>query len=109
MRKIPLLIIILSISGAFFTSCKKDSSVSTPIVVSAGLFQTIQLPVDSATLTGTVTSGQSSTLIYSWKQVAGPSAGVITNGSSTTTKVNNLVSGTYIFQFEATNSTGTVI
>jgi hypothetical protein len=109
MKKIRLFIIILPVFSLLFTSCKKDTVPNTPIAVNAGLFQTIQLPDDSATLTGVVTSGQSPTLIYSWTLISGPSTPIITNSNTTIAKVNNLIAGTYIFQFEATNSSGTVI
>ncbi len=108
MKKILLLILTASMFSILFTSCTKDNSI-TPIVVNAGLFKTVQLPSDSATLVGTVISGQSSISTYSWTYIAGSNTPVITNNNSTTAKVTNLVSGTYIFQFEATNSNGTVV
>ena len=58
MKKICALIVVISVAAALFTSCSKNNPSPTPIVVDAGLFQTIHLPTDSATLTGDVKSGQ---------------------------------------------------
>jgi len=104
-------IIALLMTGFFFTSCKKDTYIPPPppIVVNAGPSQTIQLPKDSVTLSGTVISGQTPTLIYSWTYIVGPNVPVISNNNSLIATINGLITGTYIFQFEATNNTGTVI
>jgi hypothetical protein len=109
MRSIHRSFITSSLIGCLFTSCKKDCNMTPAIIVDAGKDQTIQLPVDSVNLKGTVTSGQSPTLVYSWTFISGPSTPVIANSSSTLASVNNLVVGTYIFQFEAMNSAGTLI
>jgi len=109
MKKYCILIVLLSILIIFFISCKKDETYSTPIVANAGSFKTLQLPLDSTTLTGTVSSGQNSSLIYSWTMIAGPNTSIINNGNSATAEVTNLMAGTYIFQFEVQNSIGTAI
>jgi hypothetical protein len=109
MKLIRLSIIALATTGFLFTSCKKESNPPTPIVVSAGPSQSVQLPVDSVTLTGRVISGQNPTLVYSWTFIVGPITPTILNGDSLTATVKGLIAGTYIFQFAATNSTGTVI
>jgi hypothetical protein len=109
MKLIRFAAITLSVTGLIFTSCKKDNPPPPNIVVDAGPSQTIQLPKDTVTLTGTVISGQSPTLVYSWTLIVGPNKPVILDSTSLIATATGLVAGTYIFQFEATNSTSTVI
>ena len=74
--------------------------------VEAGNSQTIQLPVSSVQLSGTVTKSTSPIVGYLWSQVSGPSVSAIPDESSPATEVNDLVEGTYIFQFLAIDSSG---
>jgi hypothetical protein len=110
MKLIRFSVIILSMTSFLFTSCNKNVYTPPPtIVVNAGPSQSIQLPKDSVTLTGTVISGQSPNLLYSWTLIVGPNAPTISNGDSLVANVTGLIAGTYIFQFAATNSSSTVI
>src|ERR1700741_1380959 len=109
MRSIRLSIMPLLLAGIItFTSCHK-SATTAAIAVDAGTFQFIQLPADSAALTGVVTVGQNVATVYSWTQISGPNTSTITNSSSLSAEVKGLITGTYIFQFEATNGSGTVV
>jgi hypothetical protein len=74
--------------------------------VDAGNSQTIQLPVNSVELSGTVTKSTSKIVGYLWSQVSGPNIPEIASESSTTTDVNGLIVGTYVFQFLAIDSLG---
>jgi len=80
----------------------------TPPTVSAGSDPTITLPTNSVTLTGSATA-TSGTNISSeaWTQTSGPSTATISKPTgSVTTTVSNLVAGTYVFTFTATNNSG---
>jgi K319-like protein len=109
MKRFYPLIIALLLVGGLLTGCMKDCNKIPAIVVNAGPDQTIQLPANSATLTGTVTQGQASTLVYTWSEISGPSNPVISNSTTTTASVSSLVLGTYVFQFQAENAAGTII
>jgi hypothetical protein len=104
MKLIRFSIIALSFAGLFFTSCKK--SCPSMITVDAGPSHTVQLPIDTVTLTGTVKTGQTASMSYLWTLISGPNAPTIVTNTSSTTLVSSLVAGTYVFQFQATNSEG---
>src|SRR5688572_24818361 len=98
------------LSVFLITGCTKEyitNIVSGPApAVEAGNTQTIQLPVNSVELTGTVTKSTSKIVGYLWSQVSGPNVSEIPAESSTTTDVNGLIEGTYLFQFLAIDSLG---
>ena len=98
------------LSVLLITGCTKEyitNIVSGPApTVEAGNSQTIQLPVNSVQLTGTVTKSTSKIVGYLWSQVSGPNSSEIPAESSTTTDVNGLIEGNYIFQFLAIDSLG---
>lgn len=87
-----------------FTGCTKETA--TTITVNAGSTIFVQLPADTVILTGTVTSNQSGNLSYLWVSLSGPAVPLIINGNSISPKIDNLVAGTYVFQFQATTSNG---
>jgi len=79
----------------------------TPPTVSAGSAQTITLPVNSATLTGTATGNGGATISSTtWTQVGGPSTATIGTPASLTTTVSNLVQGSYVFLISAIDNNG---
>jgi alpha-tubulin suppressor-like RCC1 family protein len=80
----------------------------TPPTVSAGSDPTITLPTNSATLTGSATATSGTTISSeAWTQTSGPSTATISKPTgSVTTTVSNLVAGTYVFTFTATNNSG---
>jgi predicted esterase len=72
----------------------------------AGNNVTITLPVNTVTLDGSGSSDEDGTVDnYAWSKVSGPSASIITP-SGKTTKINNLVEGTYIFKLNVTDNKG---
>ncbi|MDI3322283.1 PKD domain-containing protein [Pinibacter soli] len=76
-------------------------------VANAGANQAITLPVSTVTLNGTgSTDSDGSIASYSWTKVSGPSAGVITSPSSSTTTVTGLIAGTYVYQLTVTDNSG---
>ncbi len=80
--------------------------VNTPPTSNAGPNQTIRLPLNSATLSGTVTPGSSNVISTNWSQSSGPNTSTIGSPASLNTLVNNLVQGVYVFKLTATDSLG---
>lgn len=106
--KSPFTAALLSIF--LFTGCTKEyitNILSDPApTVDAGNSQTIQLPVNTVSLTGTVTKSSSKIVGYLWSQVSGPNVPEIETESSATTDINDMIEGTYKFQFMAIDSAG---
>lgn len=77
-------------------------------IVSAGSNQNVQLPANTATLTGTnVAQGSNTAASSIWSFVSGPGTPTITNSNSLTTTVTGLVvAGTYTFQLQGFDNTG---
>jgi hypothetical protein len=98
------------IACCLFTACQKDNDTPTvtrkPPVVNAGPSQTISLPVDSVTLTGSVKDSGSKVVSYLWSEVSGPNVPTLSAEGSLTTKVYGLTAGSYIFQLTATDTFG---
>ena len=77
-----------------------------PPTVSAGSNQTITLPANTLTLSGSATTAAGTTITaYAWSKVSGPAA-TITNLSSASTTVTGLTAGSYVFSVKATASNG---
>ncbi len=83
------------------------SIVPGPITVSAGANQTITLPVNSVTLTGTASEVNGTIASYAWSQLSGPSTATITTAGQAQTTVTGLVQGVYRFQLLVTDALGT--
>lgn len=103
-----------------------ESGGATPPVVSAGSQQTVTLPANSATLTGTAQPEATTTVSSSsWSQVSGPNTATIggivsslvskltgllstvTGATDTvTTTVSGLVAGTYVFKLTVNENNG---
>ena len=73
-------------------------------VVSAGSNQTINLPANTATLTGTATDATGTITTYAWTEVSGPSTITVTNATKISASVSGLVAGPYIFQLKVTDN-----
>jgi len=83
---------------------KKNTVINKPPVVSAGNIQSITLPANSVTLSGTATDdGTISSVI--WNNATSLQANIVTPASTTTT-VTDLVQGSYIFRLTATDNKG---
>ncbi len=67
-----------------------------PPVVNAGPSQTITLPVDSVSVTGTVTDADSKVTAYLWSEVSGPNVPVIAEEGSISTKIKVLIPQTNV-------------
>ncbi|HUS02801.1 MAG TPA: DNRLRE domain-containing protein [Chitinophagaceae bacterium] len=79
---------------------------AVPPIANAGVSQTIQLPTNTVTLTGSGTTTNGSIVGYIWTTVSGPNTPVITSPGSVTTTVNSLVAGSYIFQLQVIDNVG---
>ncbi len=74
--------------------------------VDAGVNQTIALPLNSVTLSGSITKGSCPVVSSVWTERGGPGSATITNPLSTITNISNLVQGRYVFQLTAVDSLG---
>lgn len=85
---------------------KASTTTSTPPVVSAGNNQTITLPKNSVTLTGTSTTATGTIQSNYWSQISGPTAATFfTTQWLPSVNVGNLTKpGQYVFEFKSTNS-----
>ncbi len=82
------------------------SSTNQSPTANAGSNQTITLPANSATLSGSGTDADGKITAYSWTQVSGPNTATIAHPDSATTLVSGLVQGTYQFQLKVTDNGG---
>ncbi|HVU95078.1 MAG TPA: PKD domain-containing protein [Puia sp.] len=75
--------------------------------VSAGTAQSITLPVNSVTLSGSAAGNGGATIASSiWTQVSGPNAAVFAAAGHLSTLVSGLTAGTYVFQLGASDNHG---
>ncbi|MBI5371560.1 MAG: hypothetical protein HZA79_05995 [Sphingobacteriales bacterium] len=75
-------------------------------LVNAGPDQSVQLPVNSISLSGTATDADGTISSVSWSRVSGPTVFTIQSPSSLQTQVTGLVAGTYLFRLAATDNNG---
>ncbi|HSE56535.1 MAG TPA: Ig-like domain-containing protein, partial [Candidatus Paceibacterota bacterium] len=78
---------------------------NNPPTTNAGADQTITLPTNSVTITGTASDPNGDALSYLWAKVSGGTA-TISSPTALTTTVTGLTQGTYIFRLTATDSKG---
>lgn len=83
-----------------------SSNCAGPPIVSAGSNQTIALPINQASLSGSATANQGTIVTYSWIKQSGPATFTITTPLSQNTSVTGLIQGVYVFQLTATDSNG---
>ncbi|MEO5942516.1 MAG: T9SS type A sorting domain-containing protein [Ferruginibacter sp.] len=77
-----------------------------PPVANVSNNQTITLPVNSVTLTGSGTDADGTVKSYLWSKISGPNGSSFSQASSATTVVNGLIAGVYIFQLKVTDNVG---
>ncbi|MEI9917739.1 MAG: tandem-95 repeat protein [Bacteroidota bacterium] len=70
--------------------------------VSAGSDVTLTLPSNAVNLPGTATDSDGSIASYLWEKISGPAA-TLGGATTSTLALTNLVAGTYIFRFTATD------
>jgi hypothetical protein len=103
---------VLLCTFVILAGCKKDvdqqdadPAPNQPPIVNAGSIQSITLP-SNATLSGSANDTDGTVVAYLWSQVSGPNSADIVNPGSSTTEVNNLMKGNYLFQLMATDNSG---
>jgi hypothetical protein len=79
--------------------------VNQPPLVSAGNPQTIVLPTNTATLSGTSNDVDGVINSYSWSKVSGPTC-TITSPTSQSTTVTGLTQGVFVFRHTVTDNSG---
>lgn len=83
-----------------------SSTINQAPVANAGGTQSITLPVNNVTLSGSGTDPDGTITAYSWSQISGPAASTISSASSASTTVTGMVQGTYQFQLKVTDNNG---
>jgi len=110
MRFTTVPFLCIALTTFVLTACQKDDDVvdidPKPPVADAGPAQTIQLPTNSVTLTGSGITTNGHITGYLWSLISGPNVPVITKPSSASTTVTGLVAGTYHFQFMVVDTAG---
>jgi gliding motility-associated-like protein len=79
--------------------------IKIPPTVSAGGNQSITLPLNSLTLTGSGSDTDGSIAIYKWTLVSGPTA-TLTNANTPDLSLSNLIEGNYTFRLTVTDNDG---
>jgi len=77
-----------------------------PPSANAGPDQTITLPTNSVTLSGSGSETNGTIVTYAWTQVSGPGTATINAAGSAVTSVSGLVQGTYQFRLTVTDNSG---
>lgn len=95
-----------STTGSVSITVNSAVVVNQPPVVKAGSNQTITLPVNSVTLTGNVTIGNSAIASTLWTVVSGPNNPSINIPSALSTSVTGMIAGTYVFNLKAIDNNG---
>jgi dienelactone hydrolase len=72
-------------------------------IADAGGDQTITLPTNSITVSGTGTDSDGSITTYSWTKISGPAGANIATPNSAATSVTGLVEGSYTFRLTVTD------
>ncbi|MEI9946803.1 MAG: carbohydrate-binding protein [Chitinophagaceae bacterium] len=75
--------------------------------VNAGATQTITLPTNQVTLSGSGTASSGGTITYAWTRVSGPNTSPalnIVSPATASTSVTGLVQGTYVFKLTVTQN-----
>lgn len=94
-------------TGSVFDEVTITTAVDQPPTVNAGLDQTITLP-DAASLDGTVTDDDLSTLTTLWTMESGPGTVTFGDDSLVDTTASFSLDGVYVLRLTATDGTGSV-
>lgn len=82
------------------------NAANIPPTVSAGNDQTIQLPVNFTTLTGSATDIDGTIASYEWRLLEGPGGGTIASPNTAVTDITGLIQGTYQYQLKSVDNSG---
>lgn len=72
----------------------------------AGSDQTIELPTNTVTLTGSGTDSDGTIAGYLWTKVSGPAGGAISSPTAQNTDITGLLQGTYVYRLRVTDNQG---
>ena len=78
------------------------ASVNSPPVANAGPDQSITLPTNSATITGSGSDNDGTIQAYLWEKMTGPAV-TLTNETTNQLNVSNCQEGTYVFRLIVTD------
>jgi hypothetical protein len=88
------------------TTTPPPPAANQPPTANAGPNQTITLPQNSITLSGSGSDPDGTIRFYEWSQASGPSQGTFSSLYSATPVVTGLIQGTYIFTLKVTDDKG---
>lgn len=83
-----------------------SAPVNNPPAVSAGPDKTLRLPINFTTLTGTATDSDGTITSRQWTRVSGPNTPLMSGTTANSLILFNLIQGTYVFSFRATDDKG---
>jgi hypothetical protein len=84
-----------------------NPAANVPPVANAGANQTITLPVNQVSLSGSASTDSDGTITgYAWTKLSGPSGNVILSPSSVNTDITFTTIGTYVFRLTVTDNSG---
>jgi hypothetical protein len=72
----------------------------------AGADQTITLPQNTVSLTGSGSDADGTIVSYTWTKLSGPAGGNITSANTAATDITNLQQGVYVFRLTVTDNDG---
>jgi hypothetical protein len=79
---------------------------SSPPIANAGSDQTITLPTNTVTLTGSGSESGGTIMSYAWTEVSGPSTPTFGSADQSQTTAGGLVAGVYRFELTVTDANG---
>nr|WP_262918534.1 T9SS type A sorting domain-containing protein [Telluribacter sp. SYSU D00476] len=89
-----------------FTVVEQATPTNQAPTANAGNDQTITLPTNSVTLTGSAHDPDGSISSYGWTQQSGPGTAALANANTATLTASNLVAGTYVFRLTVSDNQG---
>ncbi len=92
--------------GAFEFGIGSDAPVNSAPIASAGTNQTITLPTNSVSLTGSGTDTDGTIVSYAWTQISGTTATITSPSSQNTTITGLTTAGTRVFRLTVTDNNG---
>ncbi len=81
------------------------NAANIPPVANAGPDQSVTLPTNSVTLSGSGTDADGTVVAYSWKQLSGP-VDKLTSTNTAISVLDNLLEGVYTFELTVTDNRG---
>ncbi|MEO6142080.1 MAG: T9SS type A sorting domain-containing protein [Ginsengibacter sp.] len=85
-----------------------NPAINIPPTANAGSNQSIILPVNTVSLTGTGTDTDGNVASYKWTKISGPSSYNIVKNTSAITDVTGLTEGIYQFELAVTDNKGAI-